>query len=203
MRFCPRYNIAIFVDFVVFGLCFKQKQSAILIAIGGKFPQKVGIFDASFHQRHQIYHNDGIEQSDFYNKLLKNKFILDSDILISFFPSKFLPEHLPKTKGLKFGPRLWPESRKVDTIRVGTDRVGTVRVGTVRVGTIRVGTVRVGTVRVDTVRVGTIRVGTVRVSTDRAGTDRVGTVRMATVRMGIVRVGTVRVVSQLYSVIIA
>ena len=111
MRFCPRYNIAIFVDFVVFGLCLKQKQSAIPIAIGGKFPQKVGIFDASFHQHHQIYHNDGIEQSDFYNKLLKNKFILDSDILISFFPSKFLPEHLPKTKGLKFGPRLWPESR--------------------------------------------------------------------------------------------
>ena len=101
MRFCPRYNIAIFVDFVVFGLCLKQKQSAIPIAIGGKFPQKVGIFDASFHQHHQIYHNDGIEQSDFYNKLLKNKFILDSDILISFFPSKFLPEHLPKTKGLK------------------------------------------------------------------------------------------------------
>ena len=54
-----------------------------------------------WNQRHEqcIIANN----NHFYNKLLKNKFILDSDILISFFPSKFLPEHLPKTKGSKFG----------------------------------------------------------------------------------------------------
>ena len=66
-----------------------------------------------WNQRHEqcIIANN----NHFYNKLLKNKFILDSDILISFFPSKFLPEHLPKTKGLKFGPRSWPESRNWST----------------------------------------------------------------------------------------